>query len=399
MKKLISGFIAGVIVSLAVTTFAAQSFGIKLVINGRDITSTLDVEPQVVDGRVLVPARYVAENLGARVDWDDATRTVTITSGSTAPSTPAPAPTPTPSAPVVGTAAIYSAMPDKASYESGTNAIVKVSATKATVRVAITDSSGSTVAESTQFTTDTQGNYFNISIPVSGNGVIEYKAFGVNSAGSASVAKAVSIRVEAPKATTEIKEITLEKSTVERDATVYVTVKTSNNVDKIAVADDNNKVIRNKTTTSSESGSTYTWTINFTAEDSNGTYTYYIYAYDKDGKYIQQKFTVKVASSTSSSSSDDTLYIHSVDVTNKNDIYGTYSWVEIKVETSKDIEKIEIRDKYDNYIADYSGYSSQTSNYYIFETDFKSDSDGTHYIWAYDRDNYVVKKSFTYTYK
>jgi len=45
--------------------------------NGEEIV--LDVPPQIVNGRTLVPARAVAESFGAEVGWDGSTRTVTIT--------------------------------------------------------------------------------------------------------------------------------------------------------------------------------------------------------------------------------------------------------------------------------------------------------------------------------
>ena len=45
--------------------------------NGEKIT--LDVPPQVVNDRTLVPARAVAESFGADVKWDGSTRTVIIT--------------------------------------------------------------------------------------------------------------------------------------------------------------------------------------------------------------------------------------------------------------------------------------------------------------------------------
>ncbi len=45
-------------------------------VNGENIT--LDVPPQLVDSRTLVPARAVAESLKAKVDWDGATSTVII---------------------------------------------------------------------------------------------------------------------------------------------------------------------------------------------------------------------------------------------------------------------------------------------------------------------------------
>ena len=45
--------------------------------NGNQIL--LDVPPQILNGRTLVPARAVAESFGAKVDWDANTRTVIIT--------------------------------------------------------------------------------------------------------------------------------------------------------------------------------------------------------------------------------------------------------------------------------------------------------------------------------
>jgi S1-C subfamily serine protease len=40
---------------------------------------SLDVPPQIINGRTLVPIRFVSENLGAEVNWDSDTKTVTIT--------------------------------------------------------------------------------------------------------------------------------------------------------------------------------------------------------------------------------------------------------------------------------------------------------------------------------
>ena len=48
------------------------------VVNG--LKTTLDTFPQIVNGRTLVPLRFVAESMNAKVDWNDNTRTITITS-------------------------------------------------------------------------------------------------------------------------------------------------------------------------------------------------------------------------------------------------------------------------------------------------------------------------------
>ncbi len=51
----------------------------------------LDIPPLALRGRTMVPLRFVSEALGARVDWDERTRTVLIY-------TAAPLPSPTPAA-------------------------------------------------------------------------------------------------------------------------------------------------------------------------------------------------------------------------------------------------------------------------------------------------------------
>ncbi|MEW6081424.1 MAG: N-acetylmuramoyl-L-alanine amidase family protein [Bacillota bacterium] len=52
------------------------SSGIQLLIDGTHIIA--DVPPRIVGGRTLVPIRVVSESLGAKVDWDGSTRTVTV---------------------------------------------------------------------------------------------------------------------------------------------------------------------------------------------------------------------------------------------------------------------------------------------------------------------------------
>ena len=51
------------------------------VVDGKAVTN--DVGPIIVNGRTYTPARFVAEALGAKVDWNEAAKTVTITKGDT----------------------------------------------------------------------------------------------------------------------------------------------------------------------------------------------------------------------------------------------------------------------------------------------------------------------------
>jgi hypothetical protein len=58
-------------------------------VNGQ--SQILDVAPFVVASRTLVPLRFIAQSLGAAVDWNDSTSTVTITGGNAAaPQQPQP---------------------------------------------------------------------------------------------------------------------------------------------------------------------------------------------------------------------------------------------------------------------------------------------------------------------
>ena len=54
---------------------------IHLIVDGRIITS--DVPPQIINGRTMVPARYLAEALGAIVTWDTSQNAVIVTSQNT----------------------------------------------------------------------------------------------------------------------------------------------------------------------------------------------------------------------------------------------------------------------------------------------------------------------------
>ena len=48
----------------------------KAFVNSKEVT--LDVAPQIIEDRTLVPTRFIAEALGADVQWDDSTSTVII---------------------------------------------------------------------------------------------------------------------------------------------------------------------------------------------------------------------------------------------------------------------------------------------------------------------------------
>lgn len=69
--------IIAILAVMMLTPVYAES-PIRLIVDGKPIA--MDVEPVIIDGRVMVPARYVAEALGAKVEWDGANQAVVITS-------------------------------------------------------------------------------------------------------------------------------------------------------------------------------------------------------------------------------------------------------------------------------------------------------------------------------
>jgi hypothetical protein len=75
----IRDFIIGIgIGSLLFSGVSHASSYIKLIVNGREIQT--DVPPQVIDGRTMIPARFLAESLGAKVTWDSNKNAVVVTS-------------------------------------------------------------------------------------------------------------------------------------------------------------------------------------------------------------------------------------------------------------------------------------------------------------------------------
>lgn len=74
-EKLIGGLLAAMILSASTAFPAMATDGISVTLNG--IPLSFDVPPQIINDRTMVPLRAIFEALGASVDWDDSTRTVT----------------------------------------------------------------------------------------------------------------------------------------------------------------------------------------------------------------------------------------------------------------------------------------------------------------------------------
>lgn len=65
----------------AVSDTPSESSGVSVKLNGKKLS--FDVEPQIINDRTMVPLRAIFEAMGATVDWDQDTQTVTSTKGDT----------------------------------------------------------------------------------------------------------------------------------------------------------------------------------------------------------------------------------------------------------------------------------------------------------------------------
>ena len=83
MKRFSTGLLLGLLVGLllATATLTLADQPIRLVVNGIDITDRFEAKPMIVNDRTYVPARPLAEALGATVEWDGANNSVIVNAG------------------------------------------------------------------------------------------------------------------------------------------------------------------------------------------------------------------------------------------------------------------------------------------------------------------------------
>jgi len=79
MKKNLSIFLIIVFCFTFIHPVNAQENPISVIINGRVIS--FDVEPQSINGRTFVPMRKIFEEMGATINYDAKTQTITATKG------------------------------------------------------------------------------------------------------------------------------------------------------------------------------------------------------------------------------------------------------------------------------------------------------------------------------
>ena len=81
LKSFFNSFLAAALLSASAVIPVMAANGISVVLDGKTIG--FDVPPQIINERTMVPVRAIFEALGASVDWDGSTQTVTSKRGDT----------------------------------------------------------------------------------------------------------------------------------------------------------------------------------------------------------------------------------------------------------------------------------------------------------------------------
>ncbi len=76
-RILIIIILAVVMLSGAITFSGQATEGVAVFVNGKEIVT--DTPGQIINGRVMVPVRFVTEALGGKVEWNDLHKRVIIT--------------------------------------------------------------------------------------------------------------------------------------------------------------------------------------------------------------------------------------------------------------------------------------------------------------------------------
>lgn len=81
MKRTVAFFVSlcMALVLIAVPVYGAEDRPIRVMVDGAELA--FDVDPVIENDRTLVPMRLIFEALGAKVDWDEATRTALAVKG------------------------------------------------------------------------------------------------------------------------------------------------------------------------------------------------------------------------------------------------------------------------------------------------------------------------------
>jgi hypothetical protein len=351
-------------------------------VNGE--AKTFDTPSINKNNRTLMPVRMLAESIGAEVEWNNATRSVLITTADNADST-----------------SVQALTASETVVKNGKTIQLTAVASSDTSKVLFSDAStNEKIAEVSDYNTNSDGTRTFITEYTTSNTtgeslVKQIKAVsGTDSAYSsaASSVKTIALVVSADSESSSssssnkyqsdyMVDCELEDSKVSKGDYAYVTVVTTDDVDKIKI--------------SSSVGSDFTTISKYDEDDDERTFTgklkmtntgsveLYIYL-SVDGEFEKNYETLNVKV-TRDDDDDDDLEIN--DVTAVQDKVYKGQNVHLVVNTSLAATQIVVKDEDDNKVAKESVYSSKEDDELIWDIKFKMDTSSTVKYTVYASDD------------
>ncbi|MCL2564349.1 MAG: copper amine oxidase N-terminal domain-containing protein [Defluviitaleaceae bacterium] len=380
-------------------------FSDTLFINGEPMIFD-DMTSIVANDRTLMPLRMIAYAIGAAVDWDPSGIVDIWTGGDSGnlggsqqnqnneqgqgnQTTPPPA---------GGEARVIEAAVARLNHEFGEPILVRVETTRATERVRITDFSEENVlAESSEFTEDFQGRYFNIYVTPEESGEITLRVQAGNASGFAMSAANIRVNVAPEVGASNIQIFNLSTSRTNfnlqtnNNRRVEGTIRTSQDVVRIEAQNAAGRHLDRVTRYETSFANFLTWEFEFEVDNTNGTRNYYIVAFDANGNYERRAVSVTVTGGVAGSGSGGTTTtqtgrIASVTFQGSGNtvIHQNNSQYRFTVTTDNTVNGVEVRGRDNRWLGSVN-FHNVSGNQRVFDVPFSAyEIDPTEY-WIYVR--------------
>ena len=303
-----------------------------ITVNG--IAKTFDTPSINVKDRTLMPVLMLSEAIGNNVTWDNATRTVNI---------------------IATGAYITAASPNKDTVESGQRIILTVAASSGTERVKIMDiNDGTLISENTTYTTNPDGTK-TFSIPftpsVTKNTYKSLKIVGGTLSTyneNADAYKIVPITIVA-NTQGKILEVKPNKTEIGRGDEIKLTIKADSSTQKIKIVDETNSSFKEVVNYKIENNlNVFETNMSF---NSRGEVVLKLFAGNSNGygtSYETVKINIGGAGSTNTAKKNAKLTFHDLFIVNNRNYVGEKT--ELKISASSDIVRIEVFDEEDRSV-------------------------------------------------
>lgn len=298
-----------------------------ITVNG--VAKTFDTPSINVKDRTLMPVLMLSEAIGNTVTWDNATRTVNI---------------------ITGGAKIENVQSDKTSVQSGEKVTLTILASSGTEKVKILDiNDNSIISENTTYTTNSDGTkVFSVewTPSVTKN---TYKSLKVvagtstnyNESADAYKVLPISILTEGKG---RIVEVSSNKTEIGRGDEIKLTIKADASTQKIKIVDDSNNSLKEIVNYKIENGlNIFETTMSF---NSRGDITLKLYPGNTSGyssSYETLKITVGGVGSSDTTKKNAKLTFHDIFIVNNRNYVGENT--QLKLSTSSDIVRVEVLDE------------------------------------------------------